>query len=160
MLKDHLAMLAEIGVISDTHGLLRDEAIAALTNVDAIIHAGDIGAPEVIGRLGDIAPVYAIRGNVDKAAWAKDYPDELVIEIAKRRFRIIHDIKTLDCGVACNGVDVIVCGHSHKPRIDYDNGVLILNPGSAGHRRFRLPVCLATITIQDDSLTPRIVELI
>ena len=150
----------EIGVISDTHGVLREEAISALQGVDVIIHAGDIGKPEVIDQLAEIAPLNAIRGNIDNGAWADVYPDHLSLEISRQRFHIVHDITTLDIDPMRDDVDVIICGHSHKPRVDYDQQLLLLNPGSAGPRRFRLPICLAKITIKDGALIPRIIELV
>ena len=153
-------MSFEIGVISDTHGLLRVEAINHLKGVDAIIHAGDIGDSGIIDQLNDIAPFYAIKGNVDQGAWAKAYPDELRIELAGNQFYVIHNIKTLTEEVLVSCPDVIICGHSHKPRIDTQEGILVINPGSAGPRRFKLPICLAKISITEGKLSPCIIDLV
>ncbi len=150
----------EIGVISDTHGLLRPEAIDQLRDVDAIVHAGDIGGEDIIPRLGEIAPVHAIKGNIDQEHWANVYPDELNINLAGYEFYVIHNIKQIQETVYDRRPNMIICGHSHKPRVDTVEGVTVLNPGSAGPRRFRLPICLAKITIDQTSLTPRIIDLI
>lgn len=150
----------EIGIISDTHGLLREEAIAALSGVDAIIHAGDIGQLEVINTLQNIAPVHVIRGNIDIADWANDFPDELSVEIAQYHFHIIHNIKQLDIENLEDKFDIVISGHSHQPNIAYKQGRLFINPGSAGPRRFRLPICLARLSIINGELSPRIIELV
>ena len=146
-----------IGVISDTHGLLRDAVEKAFADCEAIVHAGDIGKPEVLDRLRKWAPVTAIRGNVDK--WATELPDTAVFELAGRSFYVLHDVKELDLDPAAAGFDAVISGHSHQPRIETIGGVLFLNPGSAGPRRFRLPIAVATVTIESDSLLARIVEL-
>ncbi len=153
-------MSFEIGVISDTHGLLRDEAVNELSGVDAIIHAGDIGKIDIIDQLNLIAPVYAIRGNIDTDNWAKNYPDERMFEFAGYQFFVIHNIKTLSVDTLEGKPDVIICGHSHKPLIDHQDGRLILNPGSAGPRRFKLPICLAKLRIDQGKLTPSIIDLV
>src|SRR5690606_1840984 len=127
-----------IGVISDMHGLLRPEAKAALGECDAIIHAGDIGKPDVLDELAEIAPVTAIRGNVDK--WAVDLPDTEVVEIDGRYLYVLHDLKRLDLDPKAAGFDAVIFGHSHAPSVQTRDGVLYLNPGSAGPRRFKLPI--------------------
>src|SRR3982751_6597630 len=137
-------MTFRIGIISDTHGLLRPEAERALAGVDHIIHAGDIGCPEIVDALRRIAPVTAIRGNVDSGEWAREYPDTNLVRLAGKSIYVLHDVKTLlaDRGA---GMDVIVSGHSHVPKIDTVAGVLYLNPGSAGPRRFKLRITLGTL---------------
>ncbi len=152
-------MVLRLGIISDTHGLLRPEAIAALAGVDHIIHAGDIGRPEVIDGLRRIAPVTAIRGNVDTAAWALDYPETTTVELAGRTFYILHDRNALAIDPAARGIAAVISGHSHKARIDTVGGVLHLNPGSAGPRRFRLPITLATLALGPGALQPVLHEL-
>lgn len=146
-----------VGVISDTHGLLRPEAKAALQGCDAIIHAGDIGKPEVLTELEAIAPLTAIRGNVDK--WAASLPDTEVIELEGRCLYILHDVNELDLDPRAAGFDAVISGHSHKPRIEHSEGVLYLNPGSAGPRRFKLPVAVARLIVSEGRLDPTIVEL-
>ena len=136
-----------IGVISDTHGLLRPEATEALAGVDHIIHAGDIGSPDIIPRLAKIAPVTAMRGNVDTQPWARAFPAWDVLTLAGRMIYIIHDVTALDLDPAAAGIGMLVYGHSHKPNIETVNGVVRLNPGSAGPRRFKLPVTLATVDL-------------
>src|SRR3978361_1766656 len=130
-------MMFRIGIISDTHGLLRPEAERRLTGVDHIVHAGDIGRPEIVDALRRIAPVTAIRGNVDSGEWAREYPDTELVRLAGKSIYVLHDLKTLQ---ADPGVDVIISGHSHVPNVDTVGGVLYLNPGSAGRRRFKLPI--------------------
>ena len=135
----------KIGVISDTHGLLRPEAEQRLAGVAHIIHAGDIGRPEIITNLSRIAPVIAIKGNVDTADWAARYPDTRTISLGGRSIHVLHDIHDLDFDPKSRGVDVVISGHSHRARIETVDGVLYLNPGSAGPRRFKLPVTLAIL---------------
>jgi uncharacterized protein len=135
-----------IGVISDTHGLLRPEAEAALAGVDHIIHAGDIGNPDIIGRLQAIAPVSAIRGNVDTAPWARAHPEQLRVTLAGQRILVLHDLKDLDGPPQDVECDIIISGHTHRPAI-VGTHPFLLNPGSAGPRRFRLPVSLAFLLI-------------
>ena len=138
-------MTFRIGVISDTHGLLRPEAERCLAGVSHIIHAGDIGAQAVMDGLCRIAPVTAIRGNVDRGAWAERFPETRTLRLAGRGFYVLHDLKELTIDPAELGVDVVVSGHSHRVRIETAGGVLYLNPGSAGKRRFKLPITLATL---------------
>lgn len=151
--------MLRIGVISDTHGLLRPEVQASLAGVAHIIHAGDIGSPDVIDGLERVAPVIAIRGNVDTGACAARYPETLTITLGGCRIHVLHDIKTLQLDAVASGLDVIVCGHSHRPRIETIGGVLHLNPGSAGPRRFNLPVTVATLDLTPGRLAPVIHRL-
>jgi uncharacterized protein len=152
-------MSFKIGIISDTHGLLRPEAERHLTGVDHIIHGGDIGRPEIIDALRRIAPVTAIRGNVDTGDWAGAYPETEVVWLAGRSIYVLHDLKTLQVDPIARGVDVVVSGHSHVPKIETADGVLYLNPGSAGRRRFKLPVTLATLEVLPNSLRPLLHDL-
>src|SRR5215210_6791500 len=137
--------MMRIGIISDTHRLLRPEAIKHLAGTDHIIHAGDIGAPEVIEGLRRIAPTTAIRGNIDTGEWATDLPDTELVELGGRALYVLHNLKEIKLDPAASGIDVIISGHSHRPKIETKNGVLYVNPGSAGPRRFKLPIALATL---------------
>lgn len=134
-----------IGLISDTHGLLRPQALAAMRDCIAIVHAGDIGTPEILDALRALAPLHAIRGNIDTAPWAQTLPDTLDVEIAGIRLHLLHDLKTLTRDLA--DVDVVVSGHSHKPMQQTRDGVLYLNPGSAGPRRFSLPIGVGYLSL-------------
>ncbi|PZX16519.1 hypothetical protein LX81_01888 [Palleronia aestuarii] len=149
-----------IGVISDTHGLVRPEALAALQGVDHILHAGDLGRGDMLSPLEAIAPVVAIRGNIDREGPAAALPDRETVEIAGARFHIVHDIADLDAAPAEEGWDAVVFGHSHKPGMERRDGVLFLNPGSAGPRRFSLPVTLAIVTVEGGRLEAEIVTLL
>ena len=151
-------MTFRIGIISDTHGLLRPEAERGLTGVNHIIHAGDIGRPEIVDALRRIAPVTAIRGNVDSGEWAHEYPDTKLVHLAGTSIYVLHDLKTLQIDVG-TGIDVIISGHSHVPKIDAVGGVLYLNPGSAGRRRFKLPITLATLEVSPAGIRPEIHNL-
>jgi uncharacterized protein len=151
-------MIFRIGIISDTHGLLRPEAEQRLAGVDHIVHAGDIGRPEIVDALRRIAPVAAIRGNVDSGAWASKYPDTTLLRLAGKSIYVLHDLKTLQADPGAL-MDVIVSGHSHVPKIETVRGVLYLNPGSAGRRRFNLPITLATLDVTPDGLRPEIHDL-
>jgi len=151
--------MLRLGIISDTHGLLRPEAERCLAGVDHIIHAGDIGRAEIIDRLRLIAPVTAIRGNIDTAHWAKVYPETDTVRLDGRSFHVVHDVHDLRIDPATDGIDVVISGHSHRPRIAEIDGVLYLNPGSAGPRRFKLPVTLATLEITAGKLSPVIHDL-
>ena len=148
-----------VGVISDTHGLLRPQAIALLRDVDLIIHAGDIGRREVVDALQDIAPTYAIRGNIDTGAWAGEFPMTRVVEAGDCRCFVVHDIADLDLAPAAAGFAAVIYGHSHQPGIETRDGVVFLNPGSAGPRRFRLPVTLARMRVTGRDLNPEIIDL-
>lgn len=151
--------MSVIGVISDTHGLLRPEALDALAGVERILHAGDIGSSEVIERLQQIAPVTAVRGNNDKGSWADAYAPAEVVDIEGLLVYMLHDLNELDLDPAAAGFAAVVSGHSHKPLVEERNGVLFLNPGSAGPRRFKLPISLAKLRIEDGALRAEIHEL-
>ncbi len=151
--------MTRIGIISDTHGLLRPEAIKQLAGTDHIIHAGDIGAPEVIEGLRKIAPTTAIRGNIDAGEWAKDYPDTELVALGGRVLYVLHNLKGIELDPAASGIDVIISGHSHHPKIETKNGILYVNPGSAGPRRFNLPIALAILMLSDRTILPRIQEI-
>lgn len=148
-----------VGVVSDTHGLLRPEAIEVLRGSDLIIHAGDIGKPEVIEGLRSIASVVAIRGNNDRGKWAREFPETAIIEVGEVRIYVIHNVKEIDLDPATAGFSVVISGHSHRPSVVERDGVLFLNPGSAGPRRFKLPVALARLRVRGESVSFRIVEL-
>ncbi|MGH8259342.1 MAG: metallophosphoesterase family protein [Steroidobacteraceae bacterium] len=141
----------KIGLISDTHGLLRAEAVEALSGVDRIIHAGDVGGSEVLGRLRSLAPVHAVRGNNDEGVWADALPPRLALRLGGVRIQVLHDVKELGLDSAAAavaaGFQVVIAGHSHKPAIVERDGVLFVNPGSAGPRRFKLPVTIGILTV-------------
>jgi hypothetical protein len=149
-----------IGVISDTHGLLRPEALAELAGVDHILHAGDVGDPAILDRLREIAPVTAIRGNVDTHGPCSLLPPTEAVELGGCLFYLVHSIYDLDLHPTAAGIGAVISGHSHKPAIEWRDGVLYLNPGSAGHRRFSLPITLARITLTNGHPDPQIVTLI
>ncbi len=151
--------MMRIGVISDTHGLLRPEAVKRLAAVDHIIHAGDIGGPVVITGLEKIAPVVAIKGNNDVGEWAAGIPDDAVVTLGNRRIYVLHNVKDLGCDPATVGFDIVISGHSHRPMVEIKGGVLYLNPGSAGPRRFTLPIALAMLELTEDRIIPRICEI-
>lgn len=148
-----------VGIISDTHGLLRPEAEEALAGVDLIVHAGDIDVPTVIEGLEKIAPVQAVRGNMDHGALHERLPDTAVVEAAGRSLYVLHDLHRLDLDPAAAGFDAVVFGHSHRPLVEEKNGVLFVNPGSAGPRRFGKPVSVARMTLQNGRLSAKIIEL-
>jgi len=148
-----------VGVISDTHGLVRPEALEALAGAGLIIHAGDVGGPEVLEALRRVAPVVAVRGNNDRGAWAEALPDYEAVEINGAFVYVLHDIKELDIAPAPAGFRVVVSGHSHKPSIEERRGVLYLNPGSAGPRRFKLPVTLARLKLNAADASAEIINL-
>jgi putative phosphoesterase len=152
-------MTFKIGIISDTHGLLRPEAERCLAGVDHIIHAGDIGSPDIVPALDRIAPVSAIRGNVDTGAWADEFPEIRTVRIADRSIFVLHDHKTLELDPNALGIDVVISGHSHVPKLETIGGVLYLNPGSAGRRRFKLPITLETLEITPNGMRPIIHDL-
>jgi putative phosphoesterase len=143
-----------IGIISDTHGLLRPEALAALAGVDAILHAGDVGGVEILERLRQIAPVTAIRGNVDGFGPCSQLPETEVVEFAGSSMYMLHDVQALDLDPAAASFAAVISGHSHQPKILTHKGVLYFNPGSAGPRRFSLPVSLGFLDIENGTLTP------
>jgi putative phosphoesterase len=152
-------MTFTIGIISDTHGLLRPEALRALAHVDHIIHGGDIGDPEIITALRKIAPVTAIRGNVDTGDWATEFAETEFVRLAGRLFYVLHDLNSLQIDPIAQGIDVIVSGHSHVPKINTVDDLLYVNPGSAGRRRFKLPITLARLEVTLDGLKPIIHDL-
>ncbi len=149
----------KIGVISDTHGLLRPQAVTALEGVDHILHAGDIGDLAILEALRQIAPVTAIRGNVDTDAAFRSIPETNAVELGGKTFYLIHDVKKLDIVPAAGGFDAVISGHSHKPEVRWDKNVVFFNPGSAGPRRFSLPIAVGMITIDGERLRARIIEL-
>lgn len=149
-----------IGVISDTHGLLRPEAIEALRGSNLILHAGDIGAPSIIPSLREISPVVAIRGNIDdKFDWASEFPETEIAEAAGSQFYILHSIADLDLKPEAANISAVIFGHSHKPEFYSKNEVLYFNPGSAGPRRFSLPISVGRITIRNGKLHPELLTL-
>ena len=149
-----------IEVISDTHGLLRPEALDALRGSEYILHAGDIGAPEIIPALEKVAPVTAIRGNVDREPWTKKFPETEVVELAGLLFYLIHDVHALDLNPRAAGFAAVISGHSHQPKQEVKDGVLYFNPGSAGPRRFRLPITLGQLEVVDGKISGRIISLL
>jgi len=148
-----------IGLISDTHGLLRPEAVAALQGCAQIIHAGDIGKPQVLDGLRAIAPLGAIRGNIDTADWARALPERLDLRIGGLTLHVLHDLKQLDIDPLAAGIDVVIAGHSHKPKVERRDGVLYVNPGSAGPRRFNLPISLALLELSDGDAQVELISL-
>lgn len=148
-----------IGVISDTHGLLRPEAVEALRGCERILHAGDVGAPEILRELAKTSAVAAIRGNIDTAPWARTLPVAEVIEIGGISIYMLHDLGQLDLKPEAAGFRVVIYGHSHQPKIHEKNGVLYFNPGSAGPRRFKLPVCVGRLIIRDGTVQSELVTL-
>jgi putative phosphoesterase len=149
-----------IGLISDTHGLLRPEALAALKGVELIVHAGDIGKPEVLDRLQAIAPLAAIKGNNDTAPWARRIPEILDLHVKDRILRVIHNVRDSESNLRAAGIDVVISGHSHKPSVQTRDNVLFVNPGSAGPRRFKLPVTVALLILQDANPRAEIIHLL
>ena len=159
-LGDHIATSTlHIGVLSDTHGLLRPELIRALAGVDHILHAGDVGDITILDRLREIAPVTAIRGNIDTDGATASLPATEAVELGGRLLYLLHDLKTLDLVPQAAGISVIISGHTHQALIETRNGVLYLNPGSVGPRRFKLPVTLAILSITSGNLHAEIVTL-
>ena len=148
-----------VGVISDTHGLLRPQAIDALRGSDMIIHAGDVGNAEVIDRLGSIAATFVVRGNIDKGQWAARLPTTELVAIGELYFFVLHEISQLELDPAAAGFAAVVFGHSHQPLIETRDGVLFLNPCSAGPRRFKLPITVARVRVSGRRLCPKIVQL-
>ncbi len=149
-----------IGVISDTHGLLRPEAIAALQGSDRIIHAGDVGDRAILDRLSQIAPTTAVRGNIDKEPWAHKLPETEVAEVGGISIYILHDISKLDFKPEAAGLKAVVYGHSHIPKQEMRKGILFFNPGSAGPRRFKLPVTIGRLVIENHQVHAELVQII
>jgi len=152
-------VLRRIGLISDTHGSLREEAVEALRGSELIIHAGDVGKPEILEELRKIAPVIAVRGNVDTEAWARELPETAVAEAGAALIYVLHDVKALDLNPAAAGFRIVVSGHSHKPGKTERDGVLYINPGSAGPRRFQLPVMVARLNLAEEPWNVEFVDL-
>lgn len=149
-----------IGIISDTHGLLRDPVKSRLRNCDIIIHAGDIGSQSVLMELRQMAPlVVAVRGNVDAGQWAKELKEQEHVEIEGRAICVVHNIRTLTLDPRSAGIDVVIHGHSHKPAIEHEDGILYVNPGSAGPGRFQLPVSMAVFRLQPGEILPELIEI-
>lgn len=148
-----------VGVISDTHGLLRPSALAALAGVDLVLHAGDVGRAEVLQQLREVAPTVAVRGNVDTSPWGRTLPETEVVEVGGHLIYLLHDRGALDLDPRAAGFAAVIFGHSHRPEASEAGGVLYLNPGSAGPRRFSLPICLARLTVGDGALTWEFVDL-
>ena len=148
-----------IGLISDTHGLLRPEALAALDGCELILHAGDIGTPEIVEQLRAIAPIIAIRGNVDTGQWAFAFPETTVVETPSASIYMLHDVNELELDPAAAGFHIVLSGHSHKPSRTERDGVLYVNPGSAGPRRFKLPVTVARLDLSQEPWQVEFVEL-
>ena len=148
-----------VGVISDTHGLLRAEAVQLLRGSEHIIHAGDIGSPEIIPQLEMIAPVTAIRGNVDTQAWARRFAETEVVELLGLHIYVIHDVNALDLNPKAAGFAAVISGHSHQPKQETKDGVLYFNPGSAGPRRFKLPISVGRLEIADKEIKGMILTI-
>ncbi|MDR4497112.1 MAG: metallophosphatase family protein [Candidatus Scalindua sp.] len=149
----------KIGIISDTHALVRQRIVHLLKEVDLIVHAGDVGSPEVLVTLQTISRVYAVRGNVDSDAWADNLPETEVVRVGEALLYVLHDMNKLDLDPAAAGFHAVICGHSHIPKIEKRNGILLVNPGSAGPRRFDYPVSLAFLYVKGVSIDAEIVEL-
>jgi len=152
--------MPRVGLISDTHGLLRPEAIAFLRGSDFIVHAGDIGDPGVLKELEALAPVTAVRGNNDKGAWAQGIAETEVLQIGELFIYVLHNLAELDLDPVAAGFQVVVSGHSHHPLIERRDGVLYVNPGSSGPRRFKLPVAVAELQVASQSVKAKLVELV
>jgi putative phosphoesterase len=148
-----------IGVLSDTHGLLRGEVKSRICGCDMILHAGDIGSPSVLRELRQIAEVVAVRGNVDAGPWANELRQEQYVEAGDRRLCLVHDIATLSLDPAAAGFHVVIYGHSHKPALEWKDGILYLNPGSAGPKRLHLPISMALLRLSAEEVVPELVEL-
>ena len=146
-------MPATVGVISDTHGLLRQEAVSALSGVGLIIHAGDVGTPDVLDGLRSIAPTIAVRGNIDREGWAKKLPLTEVVTAGGLSLYVLHDLSHLDLDPKAAGFSAVISGHSHRPHAEIRDGVLYLNPGSAGRRRFDLPITVAVVRVDSGKLS-------
>lgn len=149
----------KIGVISDTHGLLRHEALEMLKGVEMIIHAGDVGDPEILQKLKEIAPVVAVRGNCDKGEWAYKLNKTEVIKLGEVLIYVIHNINDIDIDLEAAGFNIVISGHSHKPLNIEDNGILFLNPGSIGPRRFNLPISMGILNINKEKVNANLIEL-
>ncbi len=151
--------MTRLGIVSDTHGLVRPEVLATLEGVDRILHAGDVGSPEVLDTLARLAPVHAVRGNVDRGPWAADLPLTDVVEVEGVLLYLLHDVAELDLDPATAGFSAVISGHSHRPSLAERGGVTFLNPGSIGPYRFRLPVAAATATVHERTFTAELLIL-
>jgi putative phosphoesterase len=151
--------LIRVGLISDTHGLLRPQAVAVLQGSDFIVHGGDIGDAGILDALKAIAPLTVVRGNNDRELWAARIPETEFLQVAGVLIYAVHDLSQIDIDPAAAGVRVVVSGHSHKPKIEERGGVLYVNPGSAGPRRFKLPIAVAELIVVGNGVTARIIEL-
>jgi uncharacterized protein len=153
-------MMKKVGLISDTHGLLRPEVMAALQGTDLIIHAGDVGRLDILAELQTIAPVVAIKGNIDTGDWAAELPETAIAEVNGESIYVLHDVHELTLDTAAAGCRMVVSGHSHQPGQTERDGVLYVNPGSAGPRRFRLPVTIALVDVSETKWRVSFVELL
>lgn len=151
--------MSRIGLISDTHGLLRPQALDRLRGCDHIVHAGDIGDVAILAALAELAPLTAVRGNNDCDAWAQSLPDTALITLDGVRIRVLHDRRQLGADPRAEGIDVVVTGHSHKPSVERLDGVLFVNPGSAGPRRFRLPITIGELALAAGTALARLIDL-
>lgn len=151
--------MRRVGVISDTHGLMRPEALAVLRGSDLILHAGDIGSPDVLSALGGIAPVTAVRGNNDKGDWAEALPPNAVVEVEQATLYLLHALADLDLDPHAAGFAAVIAGHSHRPNLEERDGVLFFNPGSAGPRRFRLPIAIGRLEVTGSRVEGEIISL-
>jgi uncharacterized protein len=149
-----------VGVISDTHGLLRPEAIDALRGADIIVHAGDVGNPQIIDKLRGVAPTYVVRGNIDNGTWAAGLPMIAIVDVGELKFFVLHQVSQLALDPVTERYAAVVFGHSHAPSVETREGVLFLNPGSAGPRRFKLPVTVARVRVSGRRIHPEIVQLL
>ena len=149
----------KVGIISDTHGLIRQRVVKSFKDVDLIVHAGDVGKPELLETLQSIARVYPVRGNVDGGKWADNLPFTEVVKVGQTYLYVLHDLNTLDLDPVTAGFNAVISGHSHVPKIEEQNGVLFLNPGSAGPKRVRYPVSIAFLYVNGVSIDTEIVEL-
>ena len=148
--------MLRVGLISDTHGLLRPAALAFLRSSDFIVHGGDVGDPAILQALRAVAPLTAVRGNNDRADWARALPETALLEVGALRIRVVHDLADPAFDAAASGAHVVVSGHSHKPMVEQRDGVLHVNPGSAGPRRFRLPIAVGELIVEGASVSARI----
>lgn len=153
------ASVFSVGVISDTHGLLRPEAIEAMRGSDQIIHAGDIGDPAIVSELGRIAPLTLVRGNIDTTAWSRKLPATNVLEVGGLSLFVLHNVQELDLNPSGAGFASVIFGHSHQPAIEWRKDVLFFNPGSAGPRRFRLPISVGRLKVKNGTIEPELIEL-
>jgi len=149
-----------IGVISDTHGVLREQVKSRLRGCDLVVHAGDIDSPLVLTELRGIAPVVAVRGNMDRRGWARELEEIEYVDMGAARLCVIHDRSHLDIRALPTGTNVVVHGHSHKPHVQHLDGVLFLNPGSAGPKRFNLPISMALLHVRPDGIEPELIEIL